>query len=75
MTTSTISVHIDNLPQCEVFEARKEHKATVFFLHVGFNSKTQLYQFNLSNPFVGSRRHSEESRIFNILRLETHFAG
>jgi hypothetical protein len=32
--TSTISVEIDDLPQCEVFDARKEHKATVFFLHV-----------------------------------------
>jgi predicted esterase len=31
--TSTISVEIDALPQCEVFDARKEHKATVFFLH------------------------------------------
>ena len=31
---STISVEIDALPQCEVFDARKDHKATVFFLHV-----------------------------------------
>ena len=42
-TTSNFFVEIDNLPQCEVFEARKEHKATVFFLHVCINFNIPLY--------------------------------
>ena len=43
---STIAVKVDRLPDCTIFPARKEHTATVFFLHVGFldqiRSFTQL---------------------------------
>jgi hypothetical protein len=55
--TSTISVEIDDLPQCEVFDARKEHKATVFFLHVRIKSQILAFPlFHKSTIFLFFQR-------------------